>query len=161
MRIEINDCGSQSVSEWINSYKEEPVIALEKLLFREVYMGNINVLSNEDIVSKLFRSVSPVLITELDNNILNLIKKHWGTLPKEKSKNLQKWSADWVSVFRIIGRLRLTKSGNWLGSMSAGEKKRHKTNEKWFEKLNMGPSRNPGGEMEEALRLYKKPIPKD
>lgn len=159
MCIEINKCGSKSVSEWINSYKEKPVIALEKLLFGRVYMGKINILSNEDIIFKLFQNVSPVLITELDNNILNLIKKHWGTL--EKSKNLQKCSADWVSVFRIVGRLRLTRSGNWLGSMSAGEKKRRKANKKWFEKLNMGPSRNPEGEMEEALRLYKKPILKD
>lgn len=161
MRIEINNCGSQSVSEWINSYKEKPLIALEKLLFGEVYMGKINILSNEDIVSKLFQNVSPVLITELDNNILNLIKKHWGTLPKEKSKNLQKWSADWVSVFRIVGRLRLTKSGNWLGSMSAGGEKRREANKKWFEKLNMGPSRNPGDEMKEALKLYRTPIPKN
>lgn len=161
MRIEINNCGSQSVSEWINSYKEKPLIALEKLLFEGVYMGKINVLSNEDIIYKLFQNVSPVIIAELDTNMLGLIKKFWGTFPKEKVKNLEKWSADWVSVFRIVGRLRLTKSGNWLRSMSAGEKKRRKANKKWFEKLNMGTSRNPGGEKEEALRLYKKPIPKD
>lgn len=158
MHIEINNCGSQSVSEWINSYKEKPVIALEKLLFKGVYMGDINVLSNEDIVSKLFRNVSPVLIRELDKNILNLIKKHWGTL--EKSKNLQKWSADWVSIFRIVGRTRLTKCGNWLGNINDSGEKRRKAN-KWFEKLNMGPSRNPGDEMKEALRLYRTPIPKD
>lgn len=160
MRIEINNCGSQSVSEWINSYKEKPLIALEKLLFGEVYMGKINILSNEDIVSKLFRKVSPVLITELDNNILNLIKKHWGTLPKEKSKNLQKWSADWVSVFRIVGLLRLTTTVVWLMNIMGSRKERRKAN-KWFKKLYKAPCRDPLAEMQSALNLYSKPIPKD
>lgn len=164
MNFEINNCGSQSVSEWINLYKEKPVIALEKLLFKGVYMGKINVLDNEDIISKLFQNVSSLLITELDKNILNLIKKHWGAFPKEKNGNLQKWSADWISVFRIVGRLRLTQSGDWLrdiiGEDIGEEKERRKTN-KWFNRLNMGPARNPGGEIKEALRLYREPIPKD
>lgn len=160
MRIEINDCGSPSVSGWINSYKEKPLIALEELLFKGVYMGEINVLSNEDIISKLFQNVSPVILMELDNNMLRLIEKLWGTFPKEKINSLQKWSADWVSVFRIVGRLRLTKSGQWLKNVS-GKDKRRKANARWFKELEMGPSRNPGSEMNEALRLYRTPIPKN
>ena len=160
VRIEINNCGSQSVSEWINSYKEKPLIALEELLFKGAYMGKINVLSNEDIISKLFQNVSPVLLMELDNNMLRLIKKLWGTFPKEKINSFEKWSADWVSVFRIVGRLRLTKSGNWLKNKWEKQKSR-KANAQWFKELEMGPPRNPGSEMNEALRLYRTPIPKN
>lgn len=160
MRIEINNCNSQSVSEWINSYREEPVIALEKLLFKGVYMGNINILNNEDIISKLFQNVSPALLTELDNNMLKLIKKLWGTFPKENIKNLEKWSADWVSVFRIVGQLRLTITVVWLMNIMSSRKERRKAN-KWFEKLYKAPCRDPLAEMRSALNLYSKPIPKD
>lgn len=160
MRIEINNCGSQSVSEWVGSYKGEPVIALEKLLFEGVYMGKINILSNEDIISKLFQNVSPVLLMELDNNMLMLIKKLWGTFPKEKIKNLEKWSADWVSVFRIVGQLRLTISGKWLVNIMGSRKERRKAN-KWFKKLFKAPCRDPLAEMQSALNMCSKPIPKD
>lgn len=160
MRIEINNCGSQSVSEWINSYKEKPLIALKKLLFEGVYMGKINILSNEDIISKLFQNVSTVLLMELDNNMLRLIEKLWGTFPKEKIKSLEKWSADWVSVFRIVGRLRLTISGKWLTNIMSSGKERRKAN-KWFEKLYKAPCRDPLAEMQSALNLCSKPISKD
>lgn len=159
MRIEINNCGSQSVSEWINSYKEKPLIALEKLLFEGVYMGKINILSSEDIIYKLFQNVSPVLLTELDNNMLKLIKKLWGTFPKEK--NLEKWSADWVSVFRIVGQLRLAISSNWLMNIMGGSGKKRRKANKWFEKLYKDPCRDPLAEMQSALNLCSKPIPKD
>ena len=122
------------VEKWQEDFREGPLSALEGLLLRQAYMGNLHRNDTSEILFRLFHNENPDVLRMLDMAMLDWFEKYWMAIPASVSSS--RWAYSLSNSFIAVHRLDLNESHDWLlNSYLRGRA--------WLRSLYSSPARDP------------------
>jgi tetratricopeptide (TPR) repeat protein len=123
-----------SIEKWTNDFEKNPLDALDRLLFKRVYMGRLNRNGTPEIIFQLFSNQSSQIKNILDLSIKDWFAKYRGLSKVSVSSSI--WATILQNAFLTVSYMGLKETHKWLAN-SVSEFRL------WLRSIYNGPSRDP------------------
>lgn len=133
--------------KWWEEFNEKPFEALDRLLFRRVFMGELNRNETDEILFRLFHNKSNKIHRQLDELMKEWFEAYWGKSPG--SMSFSRWARILQNAFIVVYRLNLEETALFLRDVYVRDKS-------WIRSLYIAPSRDPEGWLLRTLALCQK-----
>ena len=135
---------SRSIEKWQESFNQDPLDALDRLLTGRVYMGILSGNDPDEILFRLFSRETEDRLIVLDQSIKEWFVKYWGTTPSSISTS--RWNESLRDAFSTVKRLNLKEVREWL-------LENYQQSQKWLQSLYLDPGSDPEADLRYALGL--------
>ncbi len=135
------------VDEWWKNFEKDALQALDRLLCRKVFMGEMERNDTDEILFRLFHSKNKRTLHHLDEVMQEWFKKNWRKIPADIPAN--RWARILKDTFIAVSRLNLELTYTFLADIYVMDKS-------WLRSIYSDPSRDPEGELLRTLALTQK-----